>query len=252
MAEAVRGGERESFGGSGGGGGGGGCVGGDGSDGGGGKGDGGAAHAESVVRELMGTSTMSEAAEFVRAERAREMESVKRRAANKDGGGGEDASVAQDEVVTGWEGVDVGGIDENEMARKQRQLQERLESKHREAIRQAKRLEELRRELKALEEPLKQEVFEVRSKLELEIREEAKFVAQVNQLRKELRVAEAALAGTRERKRELADSLVDVMADYEKRKEKRLAELADLLGDGAGPGISDEPAKSAAPAFGGF
>mmetsp|Transcript_18872 Transcript_18872/g.32720 ORF Transcript_18872/g.32720 Transcript_18872/m.32720 type:complete len:237 (-) Transcript_18872:459-1169(-) len=155
------------------------------------------------------------------------------------------------EEVSGWEGTEAGGIDENEMLRKQRHVEQRLENKQREYLAQVKRLQQLRMELKALEEPLKREIFEVRTKLEEVNREESKLVGIVNNLRKDLRANEKALEDTRKVKNEYADRLVNIMADYEKKKGERLEEITDILGEEY-PKQAERASSSKKPAFDGF
>jgi len=203
-----------------------------------------------VSSPVISVPSMSDAASLVREERARKAELEKRRKAKlKD-----EQNVAEPvlEVASGWEGVEAGAIDDNDLAKRQRILQEQLEAKHREAVSQARRLHELQLELKALEEPLKREIFAVRTKLEAEIREESRIVGDVNRLRKELFTAEKSLATVRERKNGLADELVNIMADYEKRKESRLEELAVILGEKSNASNDQSNKNKSDPSFSGF
>ncbi|KAA8499811.1 hypothetical protein FVE85_7396 [Porphyridium purpureum] len=147
----------------------------------------------------------------------------------------------------------LAGMDDNELFRRQRALQEKLEVKHMEYVKQAKRLQILRQELKDLEEPLKREIFAARTRLEEVNKDETRWVNEVNGLRKQMREAEKELQKARSLKQECTDSLVTVMADYEKKKEERLEQIALILGEKS---LNDksgtDPSASSDPAFSGF
>lgn len=129
-----------------------------------------------------------------------------------------------------WEGAEQGQVDESELERRQRALTEQLEKKQLEVQRQGKKLARVREELKALEEPIKAEIMQLRERLEQSNRSEAALVDAVNALRTDLFTKEESLNKIRKDKQDLADNLIRVMADYEKRKTERLNEIAHLVG----------------------
>lgn len=75
------------------------------------------------------------------------------------------------------------------------------------------------------------EIFSIRQALEDAGRRERALVDEVNALREDLSKREASLATAREEKAQHADSLVAVMADYEKRKTDALNSIASLVGE---------------------
>lgn len=172
----------------------------------------------------------SEAAEVVLQERQRQRELGDRR---------KDKEAVSDELqqpvletvsVPKWEGADAGEVDESELDRRQRVISEQLDKKQREVHRQGQQLARVRAELKALEQPIKEEIMQLRERLEDSNRREKALVESVNALRKDLYGKEKSLKEVREEKQQLADNLIKVMADYERRKTERLNEIADLVG----------------------
>jgi len=178
----------------------------------------------------------SEAAELVLKERQRQRELERR---TKQAGDASDKAVAEPTLeqvsVPKWEGAEAGEVDESELDRRQRAISERLERKQREVHEQGKELARVRAELKALEEPIKAEIMQLREKLESANRTEKGLVETVNALRKDLFEREKELSDVRATKQDLADGLIGVMADYEKRKTERLNEIAALVGGEAVP-----------------
>lgn len=130
-----------------------------------------------------------------------------------------------------WEGAEAGEVDESELERRQRAISEQLEKKQREVLRQGRELERIQSELKALEQPIKAEIMMLREKLEHSNRREKALVDNVNSLRKDLYEKEKGLTNVRAEKQRLADDLIRVMADYERRKRERLNQIAELVGD---------------------
>lgn len=175
--------------------------------------------------------TPSEAAELVLQERRRQRETEKRKEAREAKNEVKDITLEKVSVPK-WEGADEGEVDESELDRRQRALSEQLEKRQREVIRQSKQLAKVREELKALEQPIKAEIMQLREQLESANREEISLVQDVNILRKDLFEKEKALKKVRADKQDLADNLIKVMADYERRKTERLNEIADLVGAG--------------------
>lgn len=148
-------------------------------------------------------------------------------------------------------------LDESELDRRQRLLHEQLALKEAAAKKQATALEKLRKDLKALEEPIKAEIFQIRTKLEEMNRQESGIVSSVNNLRHQLHEQEIELGKVREKKQELADSLIKVMAEYEKRKTERLNEIASIVGDGetnssGGNGVGNGASAGKKSGFSGF
>ncbi len=193
-------------------------------------------------------SPTAEAAEIVLREREREREQRKR------GAKGAKASVAAEpklEAVSTpkWEGAEAGEIDESELDRRQRSITEQLDRKQRELRRTGQELAKVRAELKALEEPIKAEIMTLRQRLEEANRVEKSLVESVNSLRKDLFEKEKKLSAVREQKQNMADDLIKVMADYERRKTERLNEIAHLVGEDVSPSSSGKPRK---PVFQGF
>lgn len=138
--------------------------------------------------------------------------------------------------VPKWEGAEAGEVDESELDRRQRAISQKLEARQQEVRRQGIQLARVRAELKKLEEPIKAEIMGLREQLEGANRRESGLVNMVNSLRKELFDKEGELKNVRTEKQELADRLIEVMADYEKRKTERLNEIADLVGEERVPG----------------
>lgn len=176
--------------------------------------------------------TPSEAAELVLRERQRQREAEKRREAREAKGEAKDITIEKVSVPK-WEGADEGEVDESELDRRQRALSEQLEKRQREVIRQSKQLARVREELKALEQPIKTEIMQLREQLETANRQEISLVQDVNLLRKDLFDKEKTLKKVRADKQDLADKLIRVMADYERRKTERLNEIADLVDAGS-------------------
>lgn len=177
-----------------------------------------------------GDLSSSEAAEVVLKERRkqREIEEKKSKAA-ADGATPQEPTL-ETVSVPKWEGAEEGEVDESEMDRRQRAIAEQLEKRQREVNRLGKELARVRADLKALEEPIKAEIMQLREKLEDSNRREKALVDAVNLLRKDLFTKEKALKEVRTEKQDLVDDLIRVMADYEKRKTERLNEIADLVG----------------------
>lgn len=189
----------------------------------------------------------SEAAEIVLKERQRQKELDNRRKA-KEASSDEPQQPELEKVsVPKWEGADAGEIDESELDRRQRTISEQLEKKQREVHRQGQQLARVRAELKALEQPIKEEIMQLREKLEDSNRREKALVESVNALRKDLFGKEKNLKVVREEKQKLADDLIKVMADYERRKTERLNEISDLVG---GERITNSTSKPSS--FAGF
>eukprot|EP00177_Eucheuma_denticulatum_P004017 GFKZ01007255.1.p2 GENE.GFKZ01007255.1~~GFKZ01007255.1.p2 ORF type:complete len:327 (+),score=45.34 GFKZ01007255.1:2301-3281(+) len=130
-----------------------------------------------------------------------------------------------------WKNPQAHEIDESELDRRQRVISERLEKRQREVQRQGKQLARVRAELKALEQPIKQEIMQLRERLEDSNRRERDLVDSVNALRKDLFEKEKGLEQVRQEKQQFADDLIRVMADYERRKTERLNEIADIVGE---------------------
>lgn len=201
----------------------------------------------------MADSGPTEAAELVLQERRRQREEIKRKEAKeaKANNINKDKEVKLEKVsVPKWEGAEAGEVDESELERRQRALAEKLERRQEEVARQGERLARVREELRALEAPIKTEIMQVRHQLEDENRKEVALVSSVNSLRTELATKEKELAVVRSRKQDLADRLIQVMADYEKRKTERLNEIAELVGEDQPRSKRDtKPVKSS---FSGF
>uniref|UniRef100_A0A7S0BVK8 RAB6-interacting golgin n=1 Tax=Rhodosorus marinus TaxID=101924 RepID=A0A7S0BVK8_9RHOD len=148
------------------------------------------------------------------------------------------------EKVSGFSKEQMEMMDQSALEKKSRVVQERLAKREVELKKQAMRIEKLKAELQAIEAPMKKEILEVREKLEDANRRESSCVATINELRKTLFASESELKRIRENKMELSGNLLSIMRDYEKRKEERLNELSDLVGD--------EKPKPTAVTFGGF
>lgn len=172
----------------------------------------------------------SEAAEVVLKERQKQREIEKKKSKTPADATPAQAPVLETVSVPKWEGAEEGEVDESELDRRQRAIAEQLEKKQREVHRQGKELARVRAELKALEEPIKAEIMQLREKLEDANRREKALVDAVNILRKDLFAKENTLKDVRTEKQDLADDLISVMADYEKRKTERLNEIAELVG----------------------
>lgn len=177
-----------------------------------------------------GDVSSSEAAEVVLKERQKQREIEQKRAKAADGTAALEKPTLEIVSVPKWEGAEDGEVDESELDRRQRAIGEQLERRQREVHRQGKELARVRAELKALEEPIKAEIMQLREKLEDSNRREKALVDSVNMLRKDLFTKENSLKEVRSEKQDLADDLIRVMADYEKRKTERLNEIADLVG----------------------
>lgn len=198
--------------------------------------------------------TPSEAAEVVLKERERERqkERQKKRQAqkqnpNKDAATSSDGTHAptlEQVSMPKWDGLESGEVDESELDRRQRALSEQLDRRQREVHQQGKRLARVREELKALEQPIKADIMQLRERLEVANRSEITLVQNVNELRKQLFEKEHLLGETRQEKQTAADELIRVMADYERRKTDRLNEIADLVGgESAHNRLTNKPAK---------
>lgn len=196
------------------------------------------------VKEELSNAT-SDAAELVLKEREKERKERSKR--------DNDVKEVELEKVSELEGLKGGKlVDESELDRRQRALHQQLEKKENEAKKTAEALEKLRKDLKALEEPIKAEIFQIRTQLEEANRHESTLVVAVNDLRKQLHAQETTLKQSREKKQALADSLISLMADYEKRKTERLNEIASILGDGSGKEPGKGQTKNNKPSFEGF
>lgn len=177
-------------------------------------------------------TSSSEAAQLVLKERQRQREAEKNSQPKQSAHTAKSLQPALETVsVPRWEGEDQGQVDESELDRRQRALQEKLERKQLEFQRQGKRLAKVRQELKSLEEPIRAEIMKIRQQLEYANREEIELVNSVNTLRTELHTKENSLKVTRQAKQDLADKLIGVMAGYEKKKTARLNEIAELVGE---------------------
>ncbi|CAN8076573.1 unnamed protein product [Agarophyton chilense] len=130
-----------------------------------------------------------------------------------------------------WSQQQHAQLDEAELDRRHKALQQRLEMKQQDIQRQGKRLQKVREELKALEQPIRAEIMHIRQQLEQANREEMTLVDSVNSLRTELHTKEQHLGEVRRTKQDMADKLIKVMADYEKRKAERLNHIAELVAD---------------------
>lgn len=173
----------------------------------------------------------AEAADIVLRERQRQREAEKRKQTGKHPDKTNTSEPLLETVsVPKWEGADEGEVDESELDRRQRALSEKLEKKQLEVQQQGKKLAKVRAELKALEEPIKAEIMQLRESLEQSNRREISLVTSVNSLRKDLFEKEKALKEVRKEKQDMADGLIRVMADYERRKTERLNEIAELVG----------------------
>lgn len=153
-------------------------------------------------------------------------------------------------VVEGWVGAEAGEVDGSELERRQRAISRRLAARQRQLDRDGKELERVRGDLAALEAPLKAEIMSMRTALEEANRRESALVDEVNGMREALHGKEADLAKVREEKTQHADSLVSVMADYEKRKTDALNSIASLVGED--PVEADVAAPKKAAGFLGF
>lgn len=195
--------------------------------------------------------TSTDAAEIVLKERERQKETEKRKKVQQ-AKSSDSSSTKGPKLETvstpKWEGADQGDIDENELDRRQRVIAEELEKKHREIQKQDKRLAKVRSELKALEEPIKAEIMQLRESLEQMNRTEIGLVESVNSLRKNLHQQEKQLDKVRTEKQDMVDNLIKVMADYEKRKTERLSEIAEIVGGDFAKSFSKNPSSS----FSGF
>ena len=166
------------------------------------------------------TTTTSDAADIVLRERARLREESKKPSVK-------DAEPVSLETVSV---VSQRPIDESELDRRHRDLAQKLEKRQIEVEKQGQALARVRKELKALEQPMKEEIMKLREKLEDANRRETVLVTSVNDLRKDLKAKEGHLAEVRKEKQGVADELIQVMADYERRKTERLNEIAEIVG----------------------
>lgn len=203
----------------------------------------------------MADSGPTEAAELVLQERKRQRDEAKRREA-KEAKAEKDIKIDKvqlEQVSTPkWEGAEAGEIDESELERRQRALSEKLERRQAEIARQSERLTRVREELRALEAPIKTEIMQIRQHLEEENRKEISLVASVNTLRTDLAAKEKDLKAVRATKQDLADKLIEVMADFERRKTERLNEIAELVGEERQPESKKKAGKSPKSSFSGF
>mmetsp|Transcript_43367 Transcript_43367/g.169723 ORF Transcript_43367/g.169723 Transcript_43367/m.169723 type:complete len:148 (-) Transcript_43367:3304-3747(-) len=78
------------------------------------------------------------------------------------------------EKVSGFSKEQMEMMDQSELEKKSRVVQERLAKREVELKRQAMRIEKLKAELKAIEAPMKKEILEVREKLEDANRQESR------------------------------------------------------------------------------
>lgn len=203
----------------------------------------------------MTDSKPTEAAELVLQERKRQREQAKRKEAKekKAGNNANGDKVQLEQVSTPkWEGAEAGEVDESELERRQRALSEKLERRQAEIARQSERLTRVREELRALEAPIKTEIMQIRQRLEEENRKEIALVASVNSLRTDLVEKEKDLKVVRDSKQDLADKLIEVMADFERRKTERLNEIAELVGEDQQPDVKKKNVKPAKSSFSGF
>lgn len=190
----------------------------------------------------------SEAAEVVLKERQRQRALQTTQAASNPPASTSPTQPALETVSTPqWKNPQAHEIDESELDRRQRAISERLERRQLEVQRQGKQLARVRAELKALEQPIKQEIMQLRERLEDSNRRERGLVDSVNALRKDLFEKEKGLEQVRQEKQQLADDLIRVMADYERRKTERLNEIADIVGE---QHVETKPTKH--PNFAGF
>jgi chromosome segregation ATPase len=192
----------------------------------------------------------TDAAALVKAERARQRE-----AAGTDAKQTAVAEVALETVQpTSWVGAEAGNVDDNELSRRQREISDRLARRQKQLLRDSDELERVRLELAALEAPLKAEIMSLRTALEEANKKETLLVAEVNALRMDLHAKEQGLVLARAQKQQHADSLIDVMSDYEKRKTDALNSIALLVGEEGPPSDSTSHALSTRPGstFGGF
>jgi len=148
------------------------------------------------------------------------------------------------------------GVDEGELSRRHRSIQEQLSRKQEEIERTGRELSRVRTELAELEAPIKADIMKLREQLESENRVEKTLVDSVNSLRKDLFAKEKKLGTVREKKQKLSDDLIQVMADYERRKSERLEQIAHLVGathqDEANGGSSNKAKKTTKSTFQGF
>lgn len=210
-----------------------------------------------IAGDSMADSRPTEAAELVLQERKRQRDEAKRREAKEAKEGKTEKNMQGDKVqleqvsTPKWDGAEAGEVDESELERRQRALSEKLERRQAEIARQSERLTRVRDELRALEAPIKTEIMQLRQRLEDENRKEIALVASVNSLRTELASKEKELRVVRDSKQDLADKLIEVMADFERRKTERLNEIAELVGEDRQPNAKKKTV-SPKPSFSGF
>lgn len=157
-------------------------------------------------------------------------------------------------VSLGWVGADAGGVDENELERRQRAIGARLAARQKQLVRDSAELERVRGELTALEAPLKAEIMSLRAALEGAGKREKLLVEEINDMRDALHLKEKEVVVVRAEKRQFADSLIGVMADYEKRKTEALNGIASLVGEDEMPldGLDSSPMVKEKAGFLGF
>lgn len=174
----------------------------------------------------MGTKpSAAEAASLVKAERARAAARTKPTTPEPP----KHETVQSPEI--GWVGAESGDVDENELERRQRAISQRLIARQRQLAKDGAELERVRKELAALEAPLKAEIMSLRSALEDSNKREKFLVDEINALRDTLHEKEKEVVDVRSEKQQHADSLISVMADYEKRKTDALNGIASLVGE---------------------
>jgi chromosome segregation ATPase len=194
----------------------------------------------------------ADAAALVKAERARQRAEEAREEAKK-------ASTPKEvelECVqpASWVGAEAGNVDDNELARRQREISERLARRQKQLLQDSDALERVRLELAALEAPLKAEIMSLRNALENANKKESLLVAEVNELRTTLHVKGKDLVVARAEKQQHADSLINTMSEYEKRKTDALNSIAQLIGEEPleTNGLSQAIPKRTSSTFGGF
>lgn len=157
-------------------------------------------------------------------------------------------------VSVGWAGAGAGGADEGELERRQRAIGARLAARQKQLVRDTAELERVRGELAALEAPLKAEIMSLRAALEGAGKREKGLVEEINEMRDALYLKETEVVVVRAEKRQFADSLIGVMADYEKRKTEALNGIASLVGEDEMPldGLESSPIVKERTGFLGF
>mmetsp|Transcript_23310 Transcript_23310/g.57868 ORF Transcript_23310/g.57868 Transcript_23310/m.57868 type:complete len:217 (+) Transcript_23310:162-812(+) len=198
-------------------------------------------------------SASTEAAELVLREKQREIESLTREAEALKAA--QSSGVKIELVSSGWDGEEMGGVDDNELDRRSRKLQAKLEKREAEMARQTVIFKKVKEELMALEAPMKRQIYENRMLLEELNKTETSMVAMVNALRKRLAELEFELMDVRKSKAEAGQGLMKIMSEYEKNKSERLQQIQDIIGndDSDGEALPSKPApKPKEPGFEGF